>query len=543
MVQSIPKVSTHPIVKAAILYLSSQCDGASSIDGHGFNKVDASFGSGLAKDLNRGVELSLNQQMAACEMLQKYTRQLKTVDLELPTLFELSEFLIIPPPTEPELITTHAGFTLNQQQSDAIRKLEAWWSDRNSKFFCLKGYAGTGKTTTIQEFLSRVQQQHRGIYICVCAPTNKAVKVLERMAYSWGLQNIDTATIYQLLAMKIEFNDDGQEIVVADSTKAESLNHYDLVICDEASMIPEKIWSLLSGRTQCPKCVFMGDPAQLPPVGERESKVFSIPTNITLTQVMRYGNVIGEIVDSVRDNLDSAELFLPATCLDDKRAGIEILDKFQWLDKLVADFKSEAYEDNPDYCRVLAWTNEAVSWLNAYIRRGLHGDRAPQFVVGERLVANRPVVTYLDGKTEVLLNNSSECTILAITPGREIQGFDCWSLRVENELGTTFRVYCLDDGSKSALNLKLESLKADALSCPSKSYERNLAWKRYFALRDTFAYLTHCYALTIHKSQGSTFQNVYVALSDILKNSKIQERNQLIYVAYSRAAQRLAIAQ
>ncbi len=49
------------------------------------------------------------------------------------------------------------------------------------------------------------------------------------------------------------------------------------------------------------------------------------------------------------------------------------------------------------------------------------------------------------------------------------------------------------------------------------------------------------YATTVHKSQGSTWSDVYVLQSDICRNDKPFERNRLLYVAYSRAARRLVV--
>lgn len=553
MVQAIERLSiVHPKIKTALLFLNGQCDGASSVDGHGFNKFDASFGRSLAEQIKRTESLSQIQQASALKMLEKYKKQLAEAELTLPTINELVSFLVLDTDDddewgqeysqpEPELIATQNGFTLNQQQSEAVRLMEKWWdlvsNLPSARFFCLKGYAGTGKTTTIQEFLYRIQQDRR-VYIAVCAPTNKATQVLEKMAASWGLHNIDFKTIYQLLGMKLEIDDDGKEEPVSDPDKSDTLSKYDLVVCDEASMIPAKIWGQLSGRSNLPKMIFMGDPGQLPPIGEEKSKVFSIKEGTTLTQVMRYGNVIGELVDRVRDNLDFAEIIQPETSLDESGNGIEVLDKFEWLDRIVEDFKSDEYKDNSDHVRALAWTNKTVQWINAYVRQGLFGEKAPQYIVGEKLIATRPIIS---GR-EIVMTNSSEGTI-ASAQLTELNGFDVWNLRVDTDLGTRLRVYCIDEGSKSALLLKLDDLKQQALELPNYSTERKAKWREYFALRDKFAPLNHCYALTVHKSQGSTFNNVYVALSDILKNRKIQERNQLLYVAYSRAAKKLVIEQ
>ena len=49
------------------------------------------------------------------------------------------------------------------------------------------------------------------------------------------------------------------------------------------------------------------------------------------------------------------------------------------------------------------------------------------------------------------------------------------------------------------------------------------------------------YALTIHKSQGTTYDDVYIEYNNILKNMKEDERNKLLYTAITRSANRLHI--
>ncbi|NES84049.1 MAG: ATP-binding domain-containing protein [Moorea sp. SIO2B7] len=47
--------------------------------------------------------------------------------------------------------------------------------------------------------------------------------------------------------------------------------------------------------------------------------------------------------------------------------------------------------------------------------------------------------------------------------------------------------------------------------------------------------------MTSHKSQGSTFGNVFVAQGDICRNHNQVERYKSLYVSYSRASDRLLI--
>ena len=49
------------------------------------------------------------------------------------------------------------------------------------------------------------------------------------------------------------------------------------------------------------------------------------------------------------------------------------------------------------------------------------------------------------------------------------------------------------------------------------------------------------YALTAHKSQGSTYDNVYLEYNNILLNSRENERNKLLYTSITRGANKLHI--
>ena len=61
-------------------------------------------------------------------------------------------------------------------------------------------------------------------------------------------------------------------------------------------------------------------------------------------------------------------------------------------------------------------------------------------------------------------------------------------------------------------------------------------WRRYFLVRDAFASLGPAAVLTVHRSQGSTFGEVFVA-GDVFWPEDLVLRRQLVYVAVSRASQ------
>jgi hypothetical protein len=440
---------------------------------------------------------------------------------------------------------------INAGQKLAIAKLCDFLAlpiiEGKPSFLLLEGRAGTGKTFTISVFLKLILSQKLIDLdaIAVAAPTNKAVKAIKSALLALGL-SLKCQTIYRLLGLKLEVDDDGKEKVSADRYTPSTISDYELVIVDECSMINKDIWqslnaALKSGKT---KAIFMGDAYQLPPVGELTSRTFeAIPNRIELTQVMRFGSAIGELVEKTFESIYSVRAIAPYSISSpDASESVEVLQKSVWLDRLVADFLSEEYRANPDYVRAIAWRNEVVNWLNQYVRTKRYGESANQFVIGERLIANKPVLDVSPLGKRIILNTSEECEVFEAFKG-EYLNYKCWELWITSESGNRYKVRCLDSAETQRFNAALERLKKEAWSFERGSEAAKSVWRKYFELRGTFASLNYCYAITCHKAQGSTFTNVYVAYQDLLQNSKSQERNQLIYVAFSRAANKLIISQ
>ena len=72
-----------------------------------------------------------------------------------------------------------------------------------------------------------------------------------------------------------------------------------------------------------------------------------------------------------------------------------------------------------------------------------------------------------------------------------------------------------------------------------KSYAKAKDWQTYFQLKDELCDFRPNHALTVHKSQGSTYENVFIDLSDVGKNKQASEIARLMYVAATRASKKL----
>lgn len=140
--------------------------------------------------------------------------------------------------------------TFSPQQSDAINAVRDWLSSRNEQVFRLFGYAGTGKTTLAKHLASLQNKQVR-----FGAFTGKAAKVLRG-------KGCDGASTIHSMIYKAEIDDaTGLFHYVLDK---DAMADVSLVIIDECSMVDEKLGrDLLSfGKP----VLVLGDPEQLPPV-------------------------------------------------------------------------------------------------------------------------------------------------------------------------------------------------------------------------------------------------------------------------------------
>ncbi len=423
------------------------------------------------------------------------------------------------------------GVALTTEQEAALEALNAFVQG-TEKLYLLTGYAGTGKTTLLQVFVSGLRDRGDDRPIVLSAFSNKATKVLAAMAAQWRL-DIDAMTCCKLLGLRPVIDEEnGKQVFAIDRQQASQIDRYRLVIVDECSMINQELWELLvnavSNLYRGTQILFVGDSAQLPPVNEPESACFSqIVHKSQLTEVVRYGGAIAVIAENLRRNLERDTLphFTPDTN-DTNTEGCFVLPRTAWETLLIRAFTSPAYQQNPDQVRALAYTNRRVAQLNHIIRTAIYGPNALRFVPGERLIAINPCLE----EEAIVLPTSAECEVLHMARGREGE-WPLWILEVETEAGDFKTLRVLHEAGQGEFKAKLDGLAKDK------------RWMEFWDLQQRFHAVDYAYSLTIHKSQGSTFQDVFVDVPSMWANRNVIERNQLCYVAFTRAAKRLFLYQ
>lgn len=375
---------------------------------------------------------------------------------------------------------------LNQGQRQALDTLTAAVIDRNQKLITLSGPAGSGKTTILKQLIKELKDLAVLMpeYLTTwhfTATTNKAVAAL---ADAMG-PTVLVTTIHSLLGL-VPYQ--GKLKQRRDST----VQHNSIIVIDEASYIGEELAVFIARVIdKVSLIIFVGDSYQLPPVKDEISDIFDpmIIPQIELTQVMRQadGNPIQELSLDLRDVVKHrAE---PNITLDDVNIS--------WLnsDDFIKAFCNDCIISAPGAVRALAWTNHTAQHYNEQAALACNG--RTEFHAGDIVVNNH----YFKSSQQSIPTDAT-VHIYSTSP---------WY----TEFGKTMRSITTSYGELTELH---------------RDHNATAEQRLYY-----YPDLRYTYASTINKAQGSTYDTVYVDLTDLAKCSNRDLQLRLLYVAVSRA--------
>ena len=370
-------------------------------------------------------------------------------------------------------------------------------------------------------------------------PTNKAAKSLSNLADKEDLK-LEVKTVAQLLGQQPQLDEDtGKELFI---TKGKlDWSGYGVIIIDEFSMVNRSDFQDIVDEIQSnlrSKVVFVGDSAQLPPVGEKEPIVSICPLirqSSSLTKVVRYDGELAQVAEAIRSNPKYSRTIFPFTTTGDRT--ILCLPEAEWLNKAISLFESPEFKENPDQIRFLAWRNKTVESLNNFVRSQLWGEDAPLYVPGDRLIARRPLFRRSPGakgknKWGIIINNSEEAQVRKTGELCQLsfrsQIYQYWKVEVQPDMGKP---------------LTLSILHADSKELHQEQVQYFIStkqWSHYYDLSRMFDDVAYAYALTTHKAQGSTINYVFLDIKDMRGCS---ERQKLLYTALTRTRTQVLIPQ
>jgi len=470
---------------------------------------------------------------------------------------------------------------LNEGQDKAYNKILDFIIDHtHADALILKGYAGTGKTYLVNKIIEYIVQTHPTRRIAIAAPTNKAVSVLYKNSANSSVSDagyifedlfdsknrLVYTTVHKLLGLKEIIFDNGERKFEVDKRNESAITDYDYLIVDEVSMLDDQICrDILKYSSKIP-IIFMGDPAQIPPI----NRLYTIPFSensgynfdvVELTEIMRQkaDNPIIESSFILRNNLTVEQPILKlSTRINSDGEGIVYFDaktdKPKIRPLLQEYFKSPEFTKDNDYMKVIAWRNKSLNYINKVVRKILFGENSPTYVVGERLIVNKPVFKRVLGRVrgrpaflwKLLFTTSEELEILSIdiisktfTEGIHKIDLSIYELDViaKNPSGDVHEtIEVIHEESRPDYLILLAKAKKLAVDTRQATF-----WIQYYNILKWSADITYNYGISAHKSQGSTYKNVLLLESDIDANKNILERNRIKYTAYTRASEKLFI--
>ncbi len=302
---------------------------------------------------------------------------------------------------------------LNEGQEKAL-KLSKDAFHKKQTSFVIRGYAGTGKSTSIAFLVKYLKQKYPyPVEVRVSAPTHKAVKVIKAFFIKNKESNVAEFTVAKILGLR---KVDGK----FEPGPRNKMPTNGLLIVDEASMIDGTTNAQLlklaeeNGTT----IIFMGDPAQIPPVTPF-GQAFISPSlefkndneGIELTTVMRQkeGNPLIRILTSIRENLLSkSDAFDHIEKINAIGEGISFTNTISsFKSKLESAFQSKDFQEDKTHAKVVTYTNTSVFYYNQLIRDYILEDSRQPYQVGEVLMGYEQT-----GAENTVINNGQDYTIL-----------------------------------------------------------------------------------------------------------------------------------
>jgi ATP-dependent exoDNAse (exonuclease V) alpha subunit len=427
------------------------------------------------------------------------------------------------------------------------------FNENKDALFLLKGYAGTGKTTTIGTFVNSLWTA--GKKSVLLAPTGRAAKVIA--LYSKKPAFTIHKKIYfpkkqanGSVAFVLQPNKHTNTIFIVDEASMIPDGKQNQQLFDSSSLLDDLISYVYSG-VNC-KLIFIGDTAQLPPVKlevspalEKDTLTYDYDkqvTEIELDEVMRQHEDSGILANATALRLllrnESDNFQFDVDFADVKR----LEDGYDIEDAIVTAYESDGVEDTAFIVR----SNKRANQYNEQIRYNIRGQEN-EISAGDYIMIVKNNYFWLPESSKAgFIANGDICEVLKIFSIKELYGFKFAEVEIRMidypEMHSFETVLLLDTLTSESPSLTYEesnklyqAVKEDYVHEKSK-YKQFMSIKKnkYFnALQVKFSY-----AMTCHKSQGGQWKTVFIE-QPYLPDGVSKEYFRWLYTAITRAQEKL----
>lgn len=414
----------------------------------------------------------------------------------------------------------------NTQDFLMLKLAEFTFETAKNGLFIIKGYAGTGKTTSISNYVNNLWRV--GKKAVLLAPTGRAAKVIS------GYSNRKAFTIHKKIyhprknkAGGINFvlqtNKHTNTLFIVDEASMISDTPTGSKLFDNGSVLDDLISYVYSGHG-C-KLVFIGDTAQLPPVkldispaldADKLSLNYNkLVTEVTLDEVMRQHKNSGILL-----NATQLRLIMNEGGFDEFQFQLGYPDLIRLVDGYdIQDAITTAYDDNGvEDTAFIVRSNKRANQYNQQIRSKIRGQEN-EISTGDFVMVVKNNYYWLKETSEAgFIANGDICEILQIYGVKELYGFRFAEVKlrmIDYPKQRPFdTVLLLDTLTAESPSLSYEESNrlyqevAKDFAHEKSKYKQMLGIKnsKYFnALQVKFSY-----AVTCHKSQGGQWKTVFI---------------------------------
>ena len=406
----------------------------------------------------------------------------------------------------------------------------------------LTGAGGTGKTFITKYIITHCKYSN-SVIKCT-SPTHKACRVFSQ---ALGGKAVDTIQSTFGLRLNLKLEDFDPNNPQFDPMARPKLENVKLLLVDEASMLPAKLVTFICSKCKALeiKIIFIGDAYQLAPVNEDKSIAFNRCFEVySLKQVVRQAtnNPITDLLNLLRYDIEHRTYrFLEylsknvgVTNYNDINEGFSICNQSAFKQLIDMSFSDEAYTKNIDMYRIIGYTNACVSGWNNYIRNNIICDSDKNIITKNDLIMSYE--TIVDEFMDIIINNSEEYIINDIVNFvDDTYGFKGFLVKFQLIHGGTITkpLFVIDHRDKFTIQ-KYHKTVTDLITAAKSANggTRVSRWKAYYEFKKKYLIaaniidrngriiydrdIDYGFAITAHKSQGSTYDTVFVDVNNMV---------------------------
>lgn len=456
------------------------------------------------------------------------------------------------------------GITYNKEQQSAIINAVSFLKTNTdpTQYYVIEGKAGTGKTTIAKEILKEFEDEQ----IYVAAVSHKAKGVI-KSSFVDDTRGKKFFSIAGLLGMKGINDNDTQTTKFQVGLKVPLLdNPPALLVIDEASMITEdvlkKIIDINSSLSRPFQMLFLGDIGQIQPIRDEQSEFYRTHKDLLnkksdifnskhksklITRVRQgeanpilpYADYFWENSQKENPELNPTQHIVRNNQITDKGSLLFSNSESEVLNSVIKAVKNAVEKGLTNHVKIVTYHVNEKTELNQKIHEALFG-KDSDYSKGDMLILNSP---YDLPDVNATMENSSEIQIKSIQD-EDTDEFGVHTLYLETN-GTAYTrtgneqkdcvIQVVSRNDIGLYNQKLQELASYAKRQTNRALKKQ-AWSDFWEYKGRYADVDFGYAITAHKSQGSTYDIVVVDEKDIMGTTATsnQEKSELIYTALTR---------